>query len=52
MKSLLKTPEYWIIQGPWAEDEQEFQIKDAMTGEAKTGQEIMGSMMGNIPIEY
>lgn len=51
-KSLLKIPEYWIVQRPWAEDELEFQIKDAMTGEARTGQEIMGSMMGNIPIEY
>ncbi len=51
-KSLLKTPEYWIIQRPWAEDELEFQIKDAMTREARPGQEIMGPMMGNIPIEY
>lgn len=46
------TPEYWIIQRPWAEDELEFQIKDATTQEARPGQEFMGPTMGNIPIEY
>jgi hypothetical protein len=45
------TPEYWIIQRPWAEDELEFQIKDATTQEARPGQEFMGPTMGNIPIE-
>jgi hypothetical protein len=52
-KKSLHPPEYWIIQRPWAEDELEFQIKDATTTqEARPGQEFMGPTMGNIPIEY